>query len=49
MLILQVVRLIGIVRGDISLTLTKIKLTIHNLTFQFITAQTPSATKVTKR
>jgi hypothetical protein len=29
MLILQVVRLIGIFRGDISLTLTKIKLTIH--------------------
>ena len=29
MLILQVVRLIGIFRGDISLTLTKIKFTIH--------------------
>jgi hypothetical protein len=29
MLILQVVRLIGIFRADISLTLTKIKFTIH--------------------
>jgi hypothetical protein len=29
MLILQVVRLIGIFRGDISLTLIKIKLTIY--------------------
>jgi hypothetical protein len=29
MLILQVVRLIGIFRADISLTLTKIRLTIH--------------------
>jgi hypothetical protein len=29
MLILQVVRLIGIFRGDISITLTKIKFTIH--------------------
>jgi hypothetical protein len=29
MLILQVVRLIGIFRADISLTLTNIKFTIH--------------------
>jgi hypothetical protein len=33
-LILQVVQLIGIFRSDISLSLTKIKLTIHQVLFQ---------------